>query len=379
MAAYLPLSGQNMFNAVNSSNKLGEMLYKPLHQKQGNFAFSPFAISSLLSITYFTASNETKMAIEKALQFSDNPNIALMQFARLLKQIQDPRMNISNSIWLQGSAIKNRTEDVVNNSFGLIFRKVDFNKNSPSIVQGINRMAAIATKGKVMSLLEESNLSADMRLLLIDLFYLKGEWQVPFQPNETHEGNFQIDPIKAKPVKMMQAVGEFAYSSSDRFFLLELPLAQPKGIRKEISFYLLLPKQAEWMLSIEENFNVGEILQAARGVQKNIIALSLPMFDISELLSLREPLDEIGLKAIFLNSANFSKIIKEGGVDKFFHASPLSLNEYGVEGPDAPVKQPKKAVKFEENVEFTFDRPFLFFAIDKTTGIILLIGRISEP
>lgn len=372
-------SGSVIFHAVDSSNNLGERLYLQMHQKEGNFVYSPYTISTLLAISYFSASNETKRALEKNLQFSDNQNITLTQFARLLKQIKDPRISTSSSIWLQSNAIKNKTEEVVNRFFGPIFHNVDFNKNLRAIAEEINKLSSAATGGKLTQFIQESNLSPDLKMLLTDLFFLKAAWRTPFPQENTKEEIFQMDAIKSKNVKMMHVSSEFAYSSSDRFFLIEVPLAIPKGIRKEISFYLLLPKIPEWMLTIEEEFNVKTILQAARGVQKTMMELSIPLFDISELISLKEPLEQIGLNDLFLNAANFTKILPKGGISKFFHVSPLNVTESGIEANELSTKALPIKKKSKDTIQFIFNRPFLFFAIDKGTGAILLMGRISEP
>lgn len=350
-----------------------------MHQKEGNFVYSPFTISTLLAISYFSSSNETKRALEDNLQFSDNQNITLTQFARLLKQVKDPRISTSSSIWLQSNAIKNKTEEVVNKFFGPIFHNVNFNRNLGAVVEEINKLSSTATGGKLTQFIQDSNLSPDLKMLLTDLFFLKAAWRTPFYQENTREEIFHMDAIKSKNVKMMHAVGEFAYSSSDRFFLIEVPLAIPKGGRKEISLYLLLPKIPEWMLTVEEEFNVKTILQAARGMQKNVIELSIPVFDISELIALREPLEEIGLNDLFLETANFTKILPKGGISKFFHVSPFSVSEAGIETSELPAKSMPIKKKSKDTIQFIFNRPFLFFVIDKGTGTILLMGRISEP
>lgn len=370
-----------VFNAVNSTNLLGEKLYLQLHQKEGNLIFSPFGIANLLAAAYYASSDATKKSFEDSLQYSDNENVTLIQFARLLKQVQDPRFILGSSVWLQSNAFKNKTEEIVRKYFGQVFYNVNFQKNTNLALDEINKWASAISEGKVPKILQESNLDPNFDILLISLFYLRGIWRTPFIKEETKEELFQIDPLKSKKVPMMHVVGEFGYSSNDRFFLIELPLAVPKGLRREISFYFLHPKVPEWMLSIEENFNIKTILQAARGMQKNNMSINLPIFDLSELISLKEPLEEIGLKAPFEVGANFSKVTKKApvGINKFFHVAPFSINESGVEAADSPVKtvHPHKLPK--NLIQFSFNRPFLFFAIDKGTGVVLLMGRVSEP
>ena len=101
-------------------------------------------------------------------------------------------------------------------------------------------------------------------------------------------------------------------------------------------------------------------------------------------LPLHQPVMNLGMKQIFnKRNASFANI-----ADVPLHVSNIKqktfveVNEEGLEAP-APtaidILAFGKARKEPEPIRFFADHPYLFLIREKSTGVILFIGRIDEP
>jgi serpin B len=92
-------------------------------------------------------------------------------------------------------------------------------------------------------------------------------------------------------------------------------------------------------------------------------------------------LKELGMKSAFdPYTADFSGINSTEGlyISDVFHKAFINVNETGTEAA-AATGVVIGIVSIEILPEFRADHPFLFFIIDKHTGLILFMGRVADP
>lgn len=376
---FLPCHAElTFFNAVSNSNQFGERLFHQLRRNEGNFAYSPYSISLLLNLIYFSSSKETKITLQENLDYSDNQNITLLQFARILRQTKDPRITVGTSIWLQPKINRHKVSPYIDRYYGDIFHYVNF-KDGEKVVADMNNWSSKITENTLPLLVQESNIKPDLRFLPVSLLFLKSNWKIPFPQEATNEEDFYFESQNSKKVKMMRVIDNYFYSESENFFLVEIPFENPKMVRKEISLYILQSKNPEEQVAVEEELSIREVLRTAGRSRRVFMDLSLPIFNITELLSLDYAFNSLGIGEMFQSSANFSKIEMDRGLDKFLHVAPISINEFGQQTSFSSLKKPYKPREDKNIMKIQFNRPFLFFVVDKNLNLILLIGRLFEP
>lgn len=113
------------------------------------------------------------------------------------------------------------------------------------------------------------------------------------------------------------------------------------------------------------------------------VGISVPKFDICSDLEISDTLKALGITHVFdAKTADFSPIIsnEDGGcVSKITHAARVKIDEDGLTAAAytlilyAGAAQPP-----EEKVDFTLDRPFLFY-VESNDGLPLFTGIVNEP
>lgn len=150
--------------------------------------------------------------------------------------------------------------------------------------------------------------------------------------------------------------------------------------------------QAFSMIAIlpPEKGNVGQLIEYLSDVEWDSIVsnmeekrvwLKMPRFRMECELILNESLMNVGMgeifKGDFLNIADTSLVVSD-----ILQKTFLEVNEEGTEAAAATavqritggaIKTPDKPVRFFAN------RPFLCLIREKSTGVILFIGRVDDP
>lgn len=117
-------------------------------------------------------------------------------------------------------------------------------------------------------------------------------------------------------------------------------------------------------------------LKNEKRVQSGTVAL--PKFRIEGRRSLKEAIKACGIKKIFetgLNRVDNSDLMTVKGIDQtiYFETDEKEVKAAAV--TDAPLDG---FPAFDEEFVFKLNRPFIFMLQEKSTGLILFMGRISK-
>jgi len=111
--------------------------------------------------------------------------------------------------------------------------------------------------------------------------------------------------------------------------------------------------------------------------------VALPKFRVESQFSLRKALSAMGMPGAFSNSADFSGIDGRGklAISEVVHKSFVDVSEQGTEAAAATGMTMRAAAMRapEQTVVFRADHPFLFLIRDTRSGVILFIGRLTNP
>jgi len=111
------------------------------------------------------------------------------------------------------------------------------------------------------------------------------------------------------------------------------------------------------------------------------VNLTMPKWEFESDFSLSKTLAGMGMPLAFSPKADFSGI--NGTRDLFIsdvvHKAFVAVDEEGTEAAAATAVVMVESAMPMEPVEFTVDRPFVFFIRDLQTGTVLFVGRILDP
>jgi len=138
--------------------------------------------------------------------------------------------------------------------------------------------------------------------------------------------------------------------------------------------------------SIEEEHGVDTLNGEVQRMVEEQVVVAIPRFKFTKASDLPPGLRALGMKLPFEEGkADFSEMTDAKHEALFirdvFHQAVIVVDEHGAkaaaathvapakDGPPAPPRQ----------AEFIADRPFLFIIRHDPTGLILFVGRVSDP
>lgn len=286
-------------------------------------------------------------------------------------------LSVANGIWIQkGYAYNADFLETIHAMIEAETATLDFAGHPSEACEAINAWVAERTHGRIGSMLSPNQVAPLTRAIVGNALYFKAKWQDEF--HESKRGHFYL--LDGTRVETQMMVGEFGglnYVQQPDFWAVELPY-----YRRPISMVLLVPNsQGEDALAALErqmSSRWSEILDAR--AQWNAVILTMPQFKVRGSHSLSSTLSPLGLNAIFAPGADFSGISDEPGfaVDEILHDAYISVDQYGTEAAAATLAMTLGFTP-RAQVPLTIDRPFLFLVSDKSSGVILFLGRFEKP
>lgn len=365
---------------ANRINDFSISLYREIIQKEsGNIFFSPLSIEFALVIAYEGAKGKTKEEMERVLNLPSNETARRSSFARifnLLNKNGEYELSLANALWIQkGYPILEEYRKTIERYYPADVYRVDFVNDPDGAVSEINEWVSERTKGKINKIL--NGVSRMTRVIITNAIYFKGKWLHQFEKSKTQLMEFYVTKDKAVKVQMMHTKEEFPYTETKDFQLLEMPY---KG--NEISMIVILPKKVDGLKNIEEKINASLLRSLLSKLSEREVIVYFPKFKFEKEYDIAGYLQKMGMKYAFEPGlADFSGISgrKDIFISKIKHKAYVKVDEEGTEAAAATVVVGVMgAVPVRETI-FRADHPFIFFIIDKRTGVILFMGRVVNP
>ena len=379
-------TNEDLQTVVKGNSSFGFDLYQELKEVKGNLFFSPYSISTALSMTYAGARGQTETEMAQVLHFSLTQELLHPAFSKLqsdLNAIQnkgDVQISIANSLWAQKSFKFLDTFIDLNKKYysaGLNF--VDFITKREAARKQINDWVEKKTNDKIKELIKPPMLDSLTRLVLCNAIYFKGNWLSQFDTTRTVDADFYVTPDKTNKVPMMFQKSKFKYKDFDEFCALELPY---EG--NDLSMIIFLPKEIDGLAEFEKdltNDNVQIWIDELIGSHETEVLVNIPKFKTTCEFELSGTLYDMGMPSAFsLPPADFSGMTgtKDLFISKVIHKAYVDVNEEGTEAAAATAVVMMKSVAVMPLI-FRADHPFVFLIRENYTESILFIGRIVDP
>ena len=352
-------------SVVDANNQFAFDMYLEFKEKEGNIFFSPYSISTALTMTYEGAKGTTAEEMQTVLHIPENPEIRRPAFASIYNEInkKDKKYMLSTN--------------TVERYYGGKITNLDFISESEKSRQIINTWIEDNTNNKIKNLIPPGVLNTNTRMVLTNAIYFKGNWVKQFDIKNTREEDFKTSSgnnVRASMMSLTEKDTKFNYAETDNLQVLEMPY-----VGEEVSMLVFLPKEDN-LSALEESLNFEKISELKGTLKEQQIKVYFPKFKFEIKSTLNEPLRNLGMISAF-NNADFSGMdgTKDLQISAVIHQAFVEVNEEGTEaaaatgvvmgttsiGPRIPI--------------FRADHPFVFLIQERKSGNILFMGRVSDP
>ncbi|KAE8280066.1 Leukocyte elastase inhibitor [Larimichthys crocea] len=381
MASPTPLAKANTSFCLDLFKKLGD-------DGAANVFFSPFSISSALSMVFLGAAGNTAKQMSEVLKTQDCLDEIHVNFAKLLDEFNKAgapyALSVANRLY--GEQSYQFVQDFIGMTkefYSAELESVDFRGNFEAARLNINSWVEDKTQGKIKDMLVQGVLDNMTRLVLVNAIYFKGNWNKQFLESRTQDAQFKISKNNTKTVKMMHQKSKFplTYIPDVDCQILEMPYKE-----KELSMLIFLPNETECgsgLEKLEKALTYENFVEWTRPdmMDEVEVQVGLPRFKMEEKYDLKSVLVSMGMVDAFSPvSSDFSGMSPGNDLmlSKVVHKAFVEVNEEGTEAAasTAAVMMLRCAMR---TPPFVADHPFLFFIRHNPSMSILFAGRYCSP
>lgn len=349
-----------------------------LNDQEGNSVFSPLNIYMALSMLAETTEGTSRQQILNLLNAEDVD--ALRHQAEQLWRAHYYNDGLATSIlgsslWLDNSYAYNEetVQTLAKYYYASVFRgKMGSAELNSALQQWLNDNTGSLLKDQVADV----RLQEEMALALATTIYYQVQWQDALTGGNT--GIFH-GPSADQKIEFL-----YDYDLYGQYYWGEDFGAACLQLRDGSTMWLILPDEGKTPhdllasgkaldMVLSDNYSQSKRMQ---------VSITVPKFDVTSDLSVKNALQELGITSVFNKNADFSPILPEekgAYVDNVKHATRLIMNEDGISAAAYTVIMLAGAAEPPtDRIDLVFDRPFLF-VVESKDGLPLFVGTVYEP
>lgn len=343
--------------------------------KESNVFVSPLSVSIALGMAWNGANGSTKTEMETALKMSGMSIDDINEYYKVMQTTLptiDPttKLSIANSLWYRtGFAVKSDFLKINTGNFGAYVREIDFSKTWAK--DTINNWCSKKTNKLIPTIID--NISSDMQMYLVNAVYFKGVWCNKFDKKPTVESDFTTESGAKVKVNLMNQKDTFAYNMDNLAQYLDMPYGN-----KAFSMTVILPLPGKTTADVLNDMTAEKWKSTLSTMTEQQVIVQMPRFKIEKKYKLNEMLKSMGMKIAFLETADFSNIsLQPLMISEVLHKTYIEVNEEGTEAA-AVTSIGMSTTSMPVYREFTVNKPFVFVIRERSTGVILFIGKMGS-
>ncbi|MEI6555241.1 MAG: serpin family protein [Paludibacter sp.] len=365
-------------NRVGQDNEFAFDLLKNSISTSGetNVFISPLSVSIALGMAWNGAVGTTKTEMETALKMSGMSVDDINSYYKIMQSTLpgiDPtsKLSIANSLWYRtGFAVKPAYLQVNKDYFNAYVKELDFSQ--AWAVDTINNWCSAKTNKMIPKVLD--NIPSDIVMYLINAEYFKGIWRKKFDKTQTTLSSFTNELGNQVNVNMMYQKDTFAYSVDNYAQYLDMPYGN-----KAFSMTVILPVDGKTNADVL-NYLTAEKFNSILGyMPTKKVEVHMPRFNTKNDLNMIPPLQNMGMKQAFTDFADFSNIADaQLLISTIKHITNIEVTEEGTEAAAVTIiGVGVTSMPVDPDPVFRVNKPFLFVIREKSTGVILFMGKMG--
>ena len=370
---------------VGANNEFAFDFYNQLntHVGQHNMMVSPLSLTQAMAMLANGADGNTKAELVKVLGFEgyslEEMNAYYMNLNKgLLSVDKATKLSLANSFWLnnQYTAIDSYKKTLQTN-YDAKVQELAFDN---TICTKINQWAEESTYGCIKKVVSESDINSNTIMALLNATYFNGAWKDKFKEKNSFKGNFDA-PDKSSFVEYMkQDKFEANVYEDEECKLIELPYGN-----EAFSMVVVLPNAEATLDELMQNVDADkwQNWMEQLSLHTNVL-VQLPKFtgeyEYNE--NLKQTLMEMGIVDAFSAlDADFSQMIEKRMFVNFIKQNSfIKVNEQGTEAAAVTIYTGENAADGGmRKFEFKATHPFFYAIKEKSTGVILFMGKVTNP
>lgn len=376
-------------SVTDANNQFAIDLYSKYKSDDGNIFFSPYSISTAMAMTYEGARGQTADEIRSVFHYPADIDVRRPAFAKIYNDLnkgdRNYRLSTANTLWAQDDYPFNvEYLGIIKNYYGGETTNLDFEAEPEKSRITINDWVEEQTYDKIKDLIPTGIITPYTRLVLTNAIYFKGNWDLQFDKKDTVEADFFESPETSVKAQMMSLTGDnakFNYTETEDLQILELPY-----VGNDLSMLVLLPKEND-IATLENILTPGTLSELRSTLNKQRINVYFPKFRFETKYMMSKDLIYMGMPTAFSDVANFTGMLEQSDLNveeglkihEVIHQAFVEVNEEGTEAAAATAVVIGITSVGPRIPTFRADHPFIFLIQDKNTGIILFLGRVSDP
>ncbi|MDE7438262.1 MAG: hypothetical protein K2M93_07225 [Muribaculaceae bacterium] len=353
--SYYPLS-LRMMGALSSG-----------HENE-NIIFSPMSLTMALSMVA-NSDNESQAAeILDMMNLGKEDLADLNNFnSKLINTLpeldRESKIALANSIWYNSAAgaVSDKLEEVLRKDYHASVTGLS-DLSSTDAMNRINKWCSDATNGFIPTLLSAPS-SAETAGIIANAFYYKGKWTEKFNRSLTADKDFHTESGAVAKVATMKNPALSADACiTDNYSAIRLPYGN-----EAYSMVIILPAEGKSIKDcltpsdalIFKKFSMGEKNPGDNATTRHsIFDFEMPLFSLKS---------ESGLNSILGISSPYS----------ITQVAKITVDEDGSEAATGSTIMTDSDLPKTD--KFKVNRPFMFMIAEKSSGIPLFIGKVSNP
>ncbi len=377
-------SRTEVLHVINQGNDFGFRLFSEVATVEpGNLMLSPLSANVALSMLMNGSRGVSLKQLMQVMGMDARTNPDLIHgvygdFLPWLQEIDaDVELNLANGVFYRNQmTLHDSFRHDLYRYYQASVKGLDF--DNPASVDTVNTWASDQTRGLIPQVIEE--IAREDVLFLLNALYFKGTWTHAFDPDATAPIPFLTEGDQWVDLPTMTGLPETRHLFADDFQAMEMDYGDG-------SFSMVVVVPAQGLPSFLEGFDgkqwneIVEKLDAQKETKKTRVFM--PVFEFKNEVSLNDPLKNLGLTEVFEPSrADLSGISDWDMFVSFIRQHTyVEVNEEGTEA--AAVTSVGVSVTSFPGAPsppvFRVDRPFLFAVRERTTGVLLFLGKVEDP
>ncbi|MCM1356220.1 MAG: serpin family protein [Staphylococcus sp.] len=361
---------------ANTSIGLNMLSYFDGNSEEDNFMVSPLSAQFVMGMLANGAQGKTLDEITAAMgtnSIDELNDLCKRLLTELPKADKKTTLRSANSAWFnKGYNVLPSYSKAIADYYRAGTSSLDLTKQES--IMKINNWCSSNTDGLINSVITEPY-DVNIRLVLLNAIYFKGEWKCPFSADQTVKKDFNnADGSVVKTPTMCQSLYSPYYKHPD-FELLRLSYGN-----YAYAMTIILPSKDGSLSKALASLDGAAWAEWKSHSTVPEVKLEFPKFKIETKTEINKYLQSLGIKEVYCSDADLSAMADEAvslsTVDQY---TSIEVDE---KGTVASVVS-KGEVWYEEylptsSVDFHIDRPFAFVIEETSTGSILFVGRVNK-